>query len=441
MHILRSRSVAALVVSGGLCAAWLAACGGSTAPAGGTGDDGGDGGSTADGTGGTEDGATVEDAGSDRSVTPDSEGADVGPDVTPGGDAGLDVGTTADSATQDAPSDSGEADGAAADALGQDATPDASASDGGGTDGSSEQDAAPEASGAEGGPPDTGADAGSTVEASAGDAAGDAANDGALEANPCGDGVVEAGEECDLGTNNSDLFSTCSTSCKTTALLLHLDASNPSGTGTLPADGTAMGAWVDLAAGRAVVQATSARQPVFRTSAIGGKPAFQFDGISTFFDADLDINASVLPDVTLVVVVQHIAGDTHPYSGVWGADLGGWGRFMSAVGTGGSGVSNGGGFTAVTGLNTAATPLVVTTILAGSTANGSTAYVNGTLGATFTGSTNTNDTRLSIGSLNGPNHFASGYQEYGYIAEVLVYGAALGDTDRQTVETALATKY
>jgi hypothetical protein len=228
----------------------------------------------------------------------------------------------------------------------------------------------------------------------------------------------------------------------TTSLLLHLDASDPSGNGSIPADNTPMNAWVDLAMGRSVVQATSTDQPIFRTSGIGGEPAFQFDGQNTFFDADIDINASVLPNVTIVVVLQNIANDPYPYSGVWGADLGGWGRFMSAVGTaGGNGVSNGGGFTFISGLSDAATPIVSTTILAGSTANGSSSYVNGVLGATFTGSTNANDTRLSIGSLNGPNNFISGYQEYGFIAEVLIYGTALSTTDRQTVEAALTTKY
>lgn len=384
-------------------------------------------GSEGDDSGSATDGASSSDA-ADAGGSENTDGSNVVDDGSGGG--GSDAGTT----------ESGGSDGST-DA----ASPEAGASsDDGGGDAGSIVDAttSSEASTPEGGAAETGADGGNTADATTTDATAGGGADAAPDAPSCGDGVVESGEQCDLGMNNSNLFSSCSLSCTTTSLLLHLDATNPSGNGTTPADGTAMASWTDLATGISVVQATSARQPVWYASAIGGEPAFQFDGLQTFFDAALDINYSVLPDVTIIVVVQNFASDPGNYSGIWGADLGGWGRFESAVGqAGGNGVSNGGGFTGITGLNATGTPIVTTTILDGSTVMGSTAYVNGTLAATFTGSTNTNDTRMSIGSLNGPNNYSGGYQEYGYIAEVFVYGTALSDDDRETVEAALTTKY
>jgi hypothetical protein len=429
-NLRNSRRITAIVLTSGVVAAWLSACGGDDS-GGGSVDAGPDalvgldsGTHDAGTTNGSDTGSPFDssppgdfDTGYPEDTGSPTGNMDAGADVSAPVDAGHDSSVPTDASIPD--SGGGQDSGGGVDAAGEDA---------GGSDAGSGEDA---------GGPDAGVDAASEDSGGSEDSGFDAA-----DANVCGNGVVDPGEQCDLGAANSDLFSSCSTTCTTTSLLLHLDASNPSGNGTLPDDNTPLAAWVDLAVGRSVVQNTVAYQPVFRSSAVGGKPAFQFDGVSTTFAADLDINASTLPNVTILVEVQHNGGDGQPYSGIWGADLGGWGRFSSSVGTaGGSGVSNGGGFTGVLGLDVPAIPLAFTTILGGGTSNGSTAYVNGVLGATFTGSTNPNDTGLSIGSLNGPNHFISGYQEYGYIAEVFVYGEALSDTDRGTVEAYLMAKY
>jgi hypothetical protein len=391
--------------------------------------------------GGTSPDATIDSGESDGGTTAadsgdassgDASTSDAGETLdgaaTDGGDASTSDAATVDGAASDASSDGAAAvidaapDGAVIDASSDGAVIDASLDDASSDDASS----------------DGGVDASD-------DAASDgAASDGSPDASDggpvCGDGIVEGTEQCDLGAaKNDNLFSTCSATCTTTTLLLYLDASDPNGTGVLPADGTPLAAWVDKANGVSVVQAASASQPVFTLSGINGQPslAFQNDAI---FDADLNINASVVPNVTVIAVIQNFTGITTSYSGVWGLDHGGWGRFSASGGTvGGNGVSNGGGFTPVTGLTATATPLVFTTVLNGSTANGSFAYVNGVLGAT--GSTVAGGTDLSIGSLNAPDHFISGYSMYGYIAEVLVYGSALSDSDRATVETALMTRY
>jgi len=258
----------------------------------------------------------------------------------------------------------------------------------------------------------------------------------------CGDGTTNGTEACDLGAGKNGLMTTCAADCSAaTTLLLHVDASNPNGNGTLPADGTAMGAWVDLANGTSVVQSTGTKQPVWTASAIANKPAFLFDGVDDFLDVTLDINGATRANLTVIAVFQNNTGNNGSYSGVWGHDNGGWDRFMASGGSaGGNGVSNGGGFTVVTGLTTKSVPIVSSTVLVSNSANASKSYVNGTLGATFTGSIQPGGNHMAIGSIQTPPA-ATGYSMHGYIAEVLIYNSALSDADRMAIETALITKY
>ena len=260
----------------------------------------------------------------------------------------------------------------------------------------------------------------------------------------CGDGVVNgpaSTEDCDNGAANDDLDA-CSSECKQTKLLLWLDATDPNGDSSSLANDTQASAWVDKAAGRSVVQATTSQQPTYKTVGIGTKPAFWFDGSDDLFDVDLDINGSVRPNLTIVVVLQNAAGNTSNYAGVWGHDNGDWDRFLTSGGSSGShGISNGTGFTSVTGIDAEGEPLVVTTVLQGATSNASKVYVNGTLGATFTGSISEGTSRFSIGNVNGPNGALATHAFDGYIAEVRVYDEAMDDAARESLETRLKTKY
>ena len=260
----------------------------------------------------------------------------------------------------------------------------------------------------------------------------------------CGDGIVNGAanaEACDRGAANGAL-NACTTTCTQTNLLLWLAASDPNGNGVLPNDNDPLAAWVDKARARAVVQATAAQQPKWRTVGINAKPAFELDGVDDFFDADLDINGVLRPNLTVVVVFQNAAGNTSAFAGVWGHDDGGWDRFLGSGGTFGlNGISNGSSFTAVTGLTAEGVPLVVTTTLRGDVADMSTVHVNGVLSATFTGSIQPGATRMSVGNVNGPTSFASTHAFDGYIAEVRVYDAALADADRMALETLLIARY
>ena len=225
-------------------------------------------------------------------------------------------------------------------------------------------------------------------------------------------------------------------------LLLWLDGADPAGNGTVPANGAPVAAWVDKARARSVVQPLAIRQPKFRASAIAGKPALSFDGLDDFLDIDLDINGSVLPDATFITVFQNNAGDTSAYAGVWGHDNGGWDRFLCSGGSAKlNGTSNGSGFTVLPGLTATSVPIIATIVMNAKVANQSFAYVNGTLAATFQGSTSSGTTHMSIGNLNGPAVFGTTWSFDGAVAQLLVYGSALADPVRQAIEARLRAEY
>jgi hypothetical protein len=184
------------------------------------------------------------------------------------------------------------------------------------------------------------------------------------------------------------------------------------------------------------------RRALFRTSGIAGKPALQFDGKDDFFDVDLDINGTLLPDLTVVAVFQSTPGNTSAYAGVWGHDNGGWDRFVAAGGSANlNGVSNGTGFTPITGFTTTGVPLITSIMMHGNGAGQSHAYVGGVLSATFSGSLNPGEKHMSVGNLNGPALFGATWAFDGAIAEVLVYGSALTDPVREAIEASLKAKY
>ncbi|MCA8951300.1 MAG: hypothetical protein KDE27_17465, partial [Planctomycetes bacterium] len=61
-------------------------------------------------------------------------------------------------------------------------------------------------------------------------------------------------------------------------LVLHLDAADPSGNSTLPADGSPLATWTDLS-GRGNHASTGQASPIFRRNAVQGAPAVDF-GVS-----------------------------------------------------------------------------------------------------------------------------------------------------------------
>jgi hypothetical protein len=64
-------------------------------------------------------------------------------------------------------------------------------------------------------------------------------------------------------------------------LRLWLDATDPAGNGTQPANASSVSSWVDKSGnGNTVTQATGANQPTYRTNVLNGKPVVRFDGVN-----------------------------------------------------------------------------------------------------------------------------------------------------------------
>jgi hypothetical protein len=197
-----------------------------------------------------------------------------------------------------------------------------------------------------------------------------------------------------------------------------------------------MNKWVDKARGNDAIQGTASRQPAYSVAGLGAV----FDGVNDSFALPVDINAGVLPQVTVIAVFKNRAGNAAAFAGVWGQDDGGWDRFLVSGGSGGVGISNGAGFTAVTGLTAENTILVsAATLIAGGT---STVHVNGVPGATFTEAATQGTTSLSIGDLDGPPASTANYGAFdGTISEVMIFDRALTASERNTLGAILAAKY
>lgn len=83
------------------------------------------------------------------------------------------------------------------------------------------------------------------------------------------------------------------------------------------------------------------------------------------------------------------------------------------------------------------------TAIANGNSSSSRVYVNGTLEASGDAShpgTNGMNTQLMLGAYAGDTSFVAGRLN-GSIAEIVIYGSALGTTDRQSVESYLRTKW
>lgn len=90
-------------------------------------------------------------------------------------------------------------------------------------------------------------------------------------------------------------------------LVLWLDANDPAGNNTQPANASAVATWVDKSGnGRNFTQATGTSQPTYRLNIQGGKPVLRFDGTDDFLS-----NTSVytLPssDCTIFMVLTSAA--------------------------------------------------------------------------------------------------------------------------------------
>ncbi|MFO0662183.1 MAG: DUF4215 domain-containing protein [Polyangiaceae bacterium] len=259
----------------------------------------------------------------------------------------------------------------------------------------------------------------------------------------CGDGLVAGSEQCDLGAKNSDDFlSGCDTSCSYTSLVVWLDGNDPNGDGSATLDDTAITTWKDKARGLDATQSLATRQATYKNAISNGRGGLVFEG-DDLYAVPFDINRSVQPELTIVAVFINGAGDPQTFAGVWGNDNGGWDRFMTSGGTGfTAGISDGTGFSPVTGISVDSKVLVtVATLKAGETL-GSRVYTGGKVGTMFTENLGgLGGTSFSVGSINEPNFFMSGYQFDGQYLELLVFNHALSTSELTTLNDLMSQRY
>ncbi len=238
------------------------------------------------------------------------------------------------------------------------------------------------------------------------------------------------------------------------ALKLRLDASdastlftNSSGIGAVTASGQPVGYWGDRSgSGKPATQAAASRCPTYVTNVAEffGRPVLQFDGVDDDLTSALDINATNMPNMTLVMVYRQVSKTAN--GGLWGHDNGGWDRFQLLNFTSG-GMYNGYPITTnnacapVSGMNTNAV-LLYAAVLKNGAANSSYVYINGQSDSTnglpaFTSSEISGLASFTLGNISPGN----GYRGNVQIGEVLVFDTALSDGTRRDVESYLRSKW
>jgi hypothetical protein len=244
-------------------------------------------------------------------------------------------------------------------------------------------------------------------------------------------------------------------------LVLWLDSSNPSGNGTLPADGGGVSNWVDLSGSGNDAQFVGTTQATWQSAPAGfnGRPSLLFSRTSNssgsiYRSSSLDIRPTTTPDLTVIALYLPTALSSGSANGIWGSDNGNWDRFFLAyhaafgqgdddglVGLGpvqegqtifGSGATGGSPHLMTVGYS----GLVTNGVNSGAV-DGSYVYFNCNLERQFTDSTDPIDAQsnFSVGWDGDSSVFA------GYIAEVIVYNRVLTGDEVGAVNGYLAAKY
>ena len=235
------------------------------------------------------------------------------------------------------------------------------------------------------------------------------------------------------------------------SLRLRLDASQPStlftnatGVGAVAASGQPVGYWGDLSGGaKPATQSTLSRRPTYVTGADGfnGLPVLQFDGTDDDITSSLDINATNLPNVTIMMVYKQL--DKSGNAGLWGHDNGGWDRLQLFY-NGGTcyQISTASSASSVKGMATNRVA-IYTAVLRNGVANGSHVYIDGVsdnetgLSAFTSAEATSGYASFTLGNISAGNGFRGCLQ----LGEVLVFDSALDDAARTSVEGYLRNKW
>lgn len=208
-------------------------------------------------------------------------------------------------------------------------------------------------------------------------------------------------------------------------LAMWLDAGSITGLN----DGDPLSAWTDLSGlGYHATQSTAAAKPTYRTNALNGLPALDFDGVDDNLAHTLEILAAPM---TAFVVAKRTAGGSVGYQGLVATkshsilakqvstEL--WGTYMTNFVSSGQSILN--SFSVLSSVIRTHADLDLST--------------NGSL------VTRTNGTAFYTGGLSRIGYTGLGGEFFkGQIAEVLVYaGVAFSETPRRTVERYLSRKW
>lgn len=217
-------------------------------------------------------------------------------------------------------------------------------------------------------------------------------------------------------------------------LVTWLDADDPSGNGTQPANSSAIATWVDKSGnGYSPTQATGANQPLFTLNQSGGKPGIVFDGVNDFLAKTSYYN---LKQMTIFVVGKiNTQSDTFYEvsngtinTGTSCFYLTGSNLFSRYI----QGTSTLKDVVKTTGLPFG--PSIVTNYYDGSNLY---SYVNAVLTGSAPSTVNTNTlNKLNVGSLASNNFFMDGF-----INELLIYSIPLSETELTKVTRYLANKW
>ena len=205
----------------------------------------------------------------------------------------------------------------------------------------------------------------------------------------------------------------------------------------------AVTAWADKSGkGNNAAQTDETLAPLVVTNAVNGKAVLRFDGVDDYLEVPDSDSVSIAGDITTLFVVKMDDFDT--YRAVWAKSLNNLPAPTDWYALPNSGVPRlyrGNGVASGIGMLDGGAPLRAGAFeLAGFTAAGTaiTHHLNGRV--TSTGSINApladGDTPLKIGTRDD---FVTKMK--GDIAEILIYNAALSDTDRKDAEVYLAGKY
>lgn len=231
------------------------------------------------------------------------------------------------------------------------------------------------------------------------------------------------------------------------SLVLWLDANDPAGNKSQPADNSTIATWVDKSGlGNSPTQATGSNQPTYKLNIQGGKPILRFDGNDSLLKASPALMKGV-GGCTMFTVVKY--SSTAALSNVCSVSING-SNTNSRSFTGGSSGAYAmiGRRTDADASQTVSGGTIGTSLFFAQTAvfdytNASAyLYVNGSL-------INSSNSFLTAGSTSNtvPNYLSVGAAFgtinpfFGDIAEIIIFQSALSASQRASIEQYLSIKW